>query len=101
MKGLLEAMKRYIANTPVAEIEKAWSKYDIPENKVGPTMEHFLEQSMLHHFSSEEPTKSSENLINTTINSKFTSGFFFTKHSAISWKMLPFLSSIINSIKYQ
>ncbi len=83
MKSLLEAMKRYIENTPIAEIEKAWAKYDTPENKVGPTMECFLEHSMLCHFSSEEPKKSSENLINTTINSKFTSGFFFTKHSTI------------------
>lgn len=79
MKSLLEAMRRYIANTPVVEIEKAWAKYDIPENKVGPTMESFLEQSMLYHFSSEDPQKSLENLTNPTINSKFTSGFFFTK----------------------
>ncbi|PWK16953.1 hypothetical protein LV89_04611 [Arcicella aurantiaca] len=77
MKSLLEAMKRYIANTPITEIEQAWAKYDIPENKVGPTMECFLEESMQYHFFSEKPQKSLDNLINTTDNSKFNFEFFF------------------------
>lgn len=80
MNDFFEEMKAYLENTPHAEIEKMWAKYNIPENNVGPTMDAFLEEAILYHCSSQEPIyESSQNLIDTNYNPKYSSGFFLPK----------------------
>lgn len=80
MNNFFEEMKAYLENTPHAEIEKMWAKYNIPENKVGPTMEVFLKEAMLYHCSSQEPIYgSSQNIADTNFSPKISSGFFLPK----------------------
>lgn len=46
MNNFFEEMEAYLENTPHAEIEKMWAKYNIRENNVGPTMEVFLKEAI-------------------------------------------------------
>lgn len=79
MNNFFEEMKAYLENTPRAEIEKTWAKYNIPENEVGPTMEVFLKEAMLYHCRSQVPYTGLQNSTNTNFSPNYTSGFFLTK----------------------
>lgn len=77
MNNFFEEMKAYLENTPHSEIEKTWAKYNISDNKVGPTMEAFLKEAMLYQCRSQEPYKSFQNSTNTNLSPNLQFGFFF------------------------
>ncbi len=79
MNNFFEEMKAYLENTPHSEIEKTWAKYNISDNKVGPTMEAFLKEAMLYQCRSQEPYTSLQNSTNTNLSPNYTSGFFLPK----------------------
>ncbi len=80
MNNFFEEMKAYLENTPHSEIEKTWAKYNISDNKVGPTMEAFLKEAMLYQCRSREPHKNLQNLTNNNLSPNYTSGFFLPKN---------------------
>lgn len=78
MANFLEELKKYFGTTPQNIIFEDWAKHDIPENKVGPTVEDFLAHCHLYKLQSADPlNKQLPQFSEYASSSKFSSGFFY------------------------
>ena len=77
MKTFLEELIEYFEKTPLEKLTTKWAKYDIEENKIGPTVEDFLANCSFYHFRSYYPIDSSTfEMENKKLSSEFSPGFF-------------------------
>ena len=74
----LDELKEYFENTTKKKVSQDFSKYDIEENSVGPTVDDFLQSCQHYHgINYCPPDNLYLQLQNKELSPKFSSDFFY------------------------